>query len=76
MNILHFLESVKKNQELIFLSNSLADFGLSPAEWQLVKEDSTSYRIANKAEPNFFFRGRTLFSRGRKKWSSIQLAGL
>ncbi|MEK6627615.1 MAG: hypothetical protein AABY53_03230 [Bdellovibrionota bacterium] len=76
MNILHFLESSKKRQELILLSNSLSDFGLSPTEWCLMKEDCTSYKITNKIEPNFFFRGQIQFKNGRKRWGSIQLAGL
>lgn len=76
MNVLHLLESSKKNQELTQLINSLSNYGLSPADWCLMKIDSMNYRIANKTEPNFFFKGQIQFINGRKRWSSIQLAGL
>gem|GEM_PF-1159825 len=76
MNILHFLKLGKKKQELASLSKSLSEYGLSPAEWELIKEDRVNYKIANKYEPKFFFRGRIQFRRGRKIWGSIQLAGI
>ena len=76
MNTLHLLFASKKNQELSTLNSSLADFGLAPDEWYLIKEDSLSYKITNKYEPNFFFRGRIQFSNGRKKWGSIYLISL
>ncbi len=76
MKILHFLATFKKNQELSLLGNSLADFGLSPEEWLIIKEDSLSYKITNKCEPSFYFRGRIQFRNGRREWSSIHLAGL
>ena len=76
MNILQYLETSKKNQELSLLSNDLSNYGLCPIEWFLIQEDSVSYKIANKQEPGFYFRGRIQFKNGRKKWSSIHLAGL
>ena len=76
MNILQYLKTYKKRQNLDLLNNSLASYGLRPTEWQLIKEDGTGYKIANKMEPSFFFRGKTKYENGRKKWSSIYLAGL
>lgn len=73
---MHFLKVCKKNQELDLLNSSLSDYGLCPKEWHIIKEDSIDYRIANKTEPDFFFRGRVKYEKGRKKWTSIQLAGL
>lgn len=63
-------------QELDILNNSLSDFGLCPSDWLVIKEDSCVYKIENKEEPHFFFRGKVKFENGRKKWRSIRLAGL
>lgn len=58
------------------LIESLAEFGLCPAEWIVTEQDSQIYRIQNKKEPQFYFKGNVSFENGRKKWGSIFLAGL
>lgn len=62
--------------EIETLIESLADFGLCPAEWIITEQESLIYKIQNKEEPQFFFRGSISFENGCKKWSSICLAGL
>lgn len=62
--------------EVETLIESLAEFGLCPAEWIVTELESHSYRIQNKEEPQFYFKGRISFENGRKKWGSIYLAGL
>ncbi|MEQ1723014.1 MAG: hypothetical protein ABL930_07535 [Pseudobdellovibrio sp.] len=76
MKILHILNVTKKETDLNLLNNSLSEYGLKPNEWNIIKEDCVSYKIFNKTEPEFFFRGKVKYENGRKKWGSIRLAGL
>lgn len=63
-------------QELDVLNSSLSDYGLCPTEWQIIEEEDWLYKIQNKEEPHFFFRGKIKYVNGHKKWRSIRLAGL
>ncbi len=76
MKILYFLNVSKMQTDLNLLNNSLSEYGLKPNEWNIIKENGGSYKIFNKTEPDFFFRGKIKYEKGRKKWGSIQLAGL
>jgi hypothetical protein len=76
MKILDFLNVTKTKNDLNLLNNSLSEYGLKPKEWHIIKEDGVSYKILNKTEPDFFFRGKIKYENGRKKWGSIRLAGL
>lgn len=62
--------------EVETLVESLAEFGLCPTEWVITQQESLIYKIQNKEEPQFFFKGNISFENGRKKWGSICLAGL
>ena len=63
-------------QELEALKNSLSDYGLCPTEWLIIEEEVCNYKIENKEEPLFFFRGKIKLENGLKKWGAIRLAGL
>lgn len=76
MNILHFMNVVKKEQDLTSLNKGLSEYGLSPTDWQISKVVGIHYKIVHKNEPEFFFHGKVKFKNGRKKWGSIQLAGI
>jgi hypothetical protein len=76
MKILYFLNVSKIETDLNLLNNSLSEYGLKPNEWNIIKENCGHYKILNKTEPDFFFRGKIKYEKGRKKWGSIQLAGL
>lgn len=62
--------------ELKPLIESLSDFGLCPTEWTITKQESQIYRIENRKEPQFFFKGNIRYEAGRIKWNIISLAGL
>lgn len=76
LNILHFFNKNRKLIETSSLNKDLSDFGLKPNDWYLIQEDGLIYRIENKNEPTFFFKGRVHFRKGKKKWRSIYLAGI
>ncbi|MBY0555522.1 hypothetical protein K2P97_13405 [bacterium] len=76
MNFLHFMNVVKKNQDITSLNRGLSEYGLSPADWQIRKVAGTEYKIIHRSEPNFVFLGKIKFENGRKKWGSIQLKAI
>lgn len=76
MNILHSLNSNKNHYEIAALTHSLSEYGLSPADWKIAKESCDLYKISNKSEPDFYFKGKTKYEKGRKKWANIQLVSL
>lgn len=76
MNFLQYLQTSKVNHDLNYLSEGLAEFGLCPHDWSLIKEDSLNYKITNKTEPKFYFRGRIHFKNGKRQWLSIRLVSL
>ena len=75
MNILQSFSKCKQHQEMESLVKSLSDYGLSPSEWLIKKEKGCIYKIENRNEPSFFFRGVVSIKRGRREWGSISLSG-
>ncbi len=67
---------MKMAAELESLIESLSDFGLCPSEWIITEQESQIYRIENREEPQFFFKGNIRLEAGRIKWNTIFLAGL
>lgn len=76
MNFLHFMNVVKKAQDITSLNKGLSDYGLSPTDWQISKVTGNEYKIVHKSEPDFIFHGKIKFKNGRKKWDSIQLTAI
>jgi hypothetical protein len=76
MNILQFNNQDNSSLAYQDLTIELSDYGLKPEEWSITKEDNFSYKIENKKEPSFYFRGKTLLQNGKRRWKAIQLAGL
>ncbi len=58
------------------LNSQLSDFGLSPADWKLIKGTDEHIKIENKFESSFYFLGLTQKSDGKNYWKNIQLAGI
>ena len=76
MNILQCLKQCREHQEQNTLTKSLSDYGLSPSDWHIKHQEGNIYRIENKDEPHFFFRGTVHKKKGRREWGSISLSGL
>lgn len=62
-------------QQLLSLQLGLTEFGLKPAEWQIIKKSSKQFMIQNAYENNFYFFGETQPT-NENKWKSIRLASL
>ena len=67
----------KQNQaSLLDLNIQLADFGLKPSDWKLLKTHEDQIKIQNKTESSFYFYGSTLKTAGKNKWKNICLISL
>lgn len=58
------------------LQKELAQFGLSPNDWKLLKLKNNTYKIQNKTCQDFYFQGITKLKQGQKVWGNITLLSL
>ena len=75
---MNFFQTTQKSKanELQSLNFGLSEFGLSPNDWLLIKNESNQIKIQHRQEPNFYFIGKTIIKNGVQTWNSIQLASL
>lgn len=55
------------------LQKDLANFGLNPIDWEIHREKGAHYKIQNKHEKSFTFKGR---AEKACKWQSLSLLSL
>ncbi|OFZ31901.1 MAG: hypothetical protein A2622_11825 [Bdellovibrionales bacterium RIFCSPHIGHO2_01_FULL_40_29] len=58
------------------LNHQLSDFGLHPADWELIYNSNNQIKIQHKQESSFYFLGLTQKVNGKNIWKNIILAGL
>ena len=61
---------------LLDLNIQLADFGLKPSDWKLLKTEEDQIKIQNKTESSFYFYGSIQQTAGKNKWKNICLVSL
>ena len=61
---------------LLDLKIQLADFGLKPSDWKLLKTEEDQIKIQNKIESSFYFYGSTQQTAGKNTWKNICLISL
>ncbi len=67
----------KHNQVSLFdLNTQLADFGLKPSDWKLLKTEKDQIKIQNKMQNSFYFYGSIEEASGKNKWKDICLISL
>lgn len=74
--MLNNAETNHQDDEIKSLMNCLSEYGLSPSDWQIIREKGRTYKIENRYEPGFHFRGTATFKKDRLEWRSISLSGI
>lgn len=64
-------------EPMMSLLKDLAGYGLNPADWDVVAEDSQFYEVISKNDFNFRFRGKVEDSENTvPKWQMLRLKSL
>lgn len=58
------------------LQSELSHYGLSPEDWNIVKETQEFYRIEHKVDPEFTFYGLINRESSPRKWKRIFLRSI
>ena len=58
------------------LRQQLAEFGLHPSDWNLIKDEKNQFIIQNKDESSFYFMGLIQRTDGKDVWKNIRLVSL
>jgi len=56
------------------LQAELKAFGLNPSHWVVVPSQTRQYRVQNKIDKNFYFRGQIEVKKEKARWKTLELA--